>query len=71
MIMKNRIQLNPGTGMASGVLIAALISLVVQLTTNDSFIWIWAIPVGIAIGFQIGITTKMKRNSNNHKTDKE
>lgn len=69
MNMKNRIQLNPGTGMASGAIIAALVSLVVQLITNDSFIWAWAIPVGIAIGFQIGLTSKRSRTINNNKED--
>ena len=63
--MKKKFQLNPATGMAMGAIFAALISIVVQLATKDSSIWIWSIPIGIAIGLPIGITAKKKRNSNN------
>lgn len=59
--MKNKLKLNPATGMAMGVIVAALISLVVQLTTNDSSIWIWSIPIGIAVGLPIGIASKKKK----------
>jgi hypothetical protein len=65
--MKNKFQLNPGTGMGLGAITAVLISLIVQLTTNDSFIWVWAIPIGIAIGFQMGIVSKKKRDIDNIK----
>ena len=65
--VKNKFQLNPATGMAMGAIIAALISLVVQLATNVSTIWIWSIPIGIAVGLPIGITAKKKRSSNKEK----
>jgi hypothetical protein len=61
MTMKNKFQLNPATGMTMGAIVAALISLVVQLTTNDSSIWIWSIPIGIAVGLPIGIAAKKKK----------
>ncbi len=51
--------------MAMGAIIAAMISIIVQLATKDSSIWIWSIPIGIAIGLPIGITAKKKRSSNN------
>jgi ABC-type dipeptide/oligopeptide/nickel transport system permease component len=63
--MKNKFQLNLGTGMALGAIMAAIVSLIVQLITNDIFIWTWAIPVGIAIGMQMGIVSKKKRNIDN------
>lgn len=47
-------QLNAGTGMALGAIIAAIIALVVQLITHDSSVWTWAIPVGVAVGLAIG-----------------
>jgi hypothetical protein len=59
--MKNKLKLNPATGMTMGAIVAALISLVVQLTTNDSSIWIWSIPIGIAVGLPIGIAAKKKK----------
>jgi hypothetical protein len=59
--MKNKLKLNPATGMTMGAIVAALISLVVQLTTNNSSIWIWSIPIGIAVGLPIGIAAKKKK----------
>ncbi len=47
-------QLNAGTGMALGAIVAAIIALVVQLITHDSSVWTWATPVGIAVGLAIG-----------------
>ena len=61
--MKTKFQLSPATGMAMGAIVAAMISIVVHLTTNDSFIWAWSIPAGIAIGLPIGIAAKKKRSS--------
>lgn len=52
-IMK-RLQLNAGTGMALGVFVAAVIALIVNLVTGNSDVWVWAIPVGIAVGLAIG-----------------
>lgn len=69
--MKNKLQLNPATGMAMGAIVAALISIVVQLATKDSSIWIWSIPIGIAAGLPIGITAKKRRSSNNENREKE
>jgi len=71
MTMKNKFQLNQATGMAMGAIVAALISMVVQVITKNSFIWIWSIPIGIAAGFPIGITAKKKRRSNNENREKE
>lgn len=51
--------------MAMGAIVATLISIVVQLTTKDSSVWIWSIPIGIAIGLPIGMAAKEKRSSNN------
>lgn len=51
--MKTKLKLNPATGMAMGVIVAALISIVVQIATKDSSIWIWSIPIGIAAGLPI------------------
>lgn len=58
--MKNKLILNPATGMAMGAIVAALISIVVQLTTKDSSIWIWSIPIGIAAGLPIGIAARKR-----------
>lgn len=69
--MKKKFQLNPATGMAMGAIVAAFISIVVQLTTKDSSIWIWSIPIGIATGLPIGITAKKKRSSNNENRENE
>lgn len=66
-----KFQLNPATGMAIGAIVAALISIVVQLATKDSSIWIWSIPIGIATGLPIGISAKKKRSSNKEKGEKE
>jgi len=71
MTMKNKFQLNPATGMAMGAIVAALISMVVQLTTKDSSIWIWSIPIGIAAGLPIGIAAKKKMSSKKEKGEKE
>jgi hypothetical protein len=62
--MNKKFQLNPATGMALGAIVAALISIIVQIATKDSSIWIWSIPIGIAIGLPIGISAKKKRSSN-------
>jgi hypothetical protein len=67
MKMKKKLKLNPATGMAMGAIVAALISIVVQLTTKDSSIWIWSIPIGIATGLPVGIAAKKKRVLNNKK----
>lgn len=63
--MKKKLKLNPATGMAMGAIVAALISIVVQVTTKDSSIWIWSIPIGLAIGLPIGLAAKKKSSSNN------
>jgi hypothetical protein len=69
--MEKKFQLNPATAMAMGAIVAALISLVVQLSTKDSSIWVWSIPVGIAIGLPVGIAGKKKRNSNNEEGERD
>lgn len=63
--MKNKLKLTPATGMAMGAIVAALISIVVHLSTKDNSIWIWSIPIGIAIGLPVGIVAKKKSSSNN------
>jgi hypothetical protein len=64
--MNKNFQLNQATGMAMGVIVAAFISIVVQVATKDISIWIWSIPIGIAIGLLVGIAAKKKRSSNNN-----
>lgn len=51
---ENRLSLNAGTGMVSGILIAALIAVIVSSITGEQAIWAWAIPVGLAVGLAIG-----------------
>ena len=51
--------------MALGTLVGVAVALVVQLITGDSFVWSWAIPVGLACGLAIGA-----RNDNSKKTNK-
>ncbi|MBS4061494.1 MAG: hypothetical protein KG029_13930 [Bacteroidetes bacterium] len=59
--MKKKFQLNPATGMAMGAIVAALISIIVQLATKDSSVWLWSIPIGIAVGLPIGIAANEKK----------
>jgi hypothetical protein len=61
--MKIKLKLNPATGMAMGAIVAALISIIVHLATKDSSVWLWSIPIGIAVGLPIGIAAKKKRSS--------
>jgi hypothetical protein len=61
MTMKKKFQLNPATGMAMGAIVAALISIIVQLATKDSSVWLWSIPIGIAVGLPIGIAANEKK----------
>lgn len=53
-MMGKSFELNAGTGMALGALVAALIALAVNLITGSSAVWAWAIPVGIAVGLAVG-----------------
>jgi threonine/homoserine efflux transporter RhtA len=55
-------RLNPGTGMAGGVIIAALIALLVSALTGDQSIWAWAIPVGLAVGLAVGAGSDKKHS---------
>jgi hypothetical protein len=57
-----RFQLNAGTGMALGVLVAGLVALIVSLTTGDNNIWTWAIPVGVASGLAVGAGNASKKS---------
>lgn len=59
--MKKKFQLNPATGMAMGAIVAALISIIIQLATKDSSVWLWSIPIGIAVGLPIGIAANEKK----------
>jgi hypothetical protein len=59
--MKIKLKLNPATGMAMGAIVAALISIIVHLATKDSSVWLWSIPIGIAVGLPIGIAAKKKK----------
>ena len=47
-------KLSAGSGMVIGAFGAALLALVVQLVTRDTSIWVWAIPIGIAVGLALG-----------------
>jgi hypothetical protein len=47
-------RLTAGKGMALGAVLAALVALVVYLVTGNAAIWVWAIPVGIAVGLAVG-----------------
>lgn len=47
-------ELNAGTGMALGAILAAVVALLVNLVTGDTSIWAWAIPLGIALGVAVG-----------------
>ena len=55
-------KLNAGIGMVAGVLVGALVALIVNLVTGNSFIWSWAIPVGLACGLAIGAGASNKQN---------
>jgi hypothetical protein len=60
---KRRFQLNAGSGMALGVIVAAVIALVASFTTGDNSIWLWAIPVGLAVGLAIGAGAARRPNN--------
>ena len=47
---------NAGTGMVYGIVLATILALVVQHFTKDSSIWIWILPIGVAVGFAIGVS---------------
>lgn len=51
---RQRFRLNAGTGMALGAIGGALVALAVNVITGDSAVWVWAIPVGLAVGLAIG-----------------
>lgn len=40
--------------MALGAIGGALVALAVNVITGDSAVWVWAIPVGLAVGLAIG-----------------
>ncbi len=52
--MNNKFQLNAGTGMTAGIIVAALIAVIVSSVTGDNAVWSWAVPVGLAVGLAIG-----------------
>ncbi len=58
-----KFQWNAVTGMAVGVLVAALFALVVSIDTGDPSIWVWAIPTGLASGLVIGAGKAWQRNA--------
>ena len=41
-------------GMIGGVFVSAFVALVVSIATGDSFVWTWAIPIGVGVGTAIG-----------------
>jgi hypothetical protein len=66
--MKSKLfQLNAGTGMALGAIVAAIIALVVQLITHESSVWTWAVPVGIAVGLAIGAGASTRTSATDRK----
>ncbi len=56
------LKLNAGSGMAIGVLVGAIVALLINLFTGNSFIWSWAIPVGLACGLAIGAGASNRQN---------
>ncbi|MCA9959531.1 MAG: hypothetical protein R3E31_21065 [Chloroflexota bacterium] len=64
--MKQKWTLNAGTGMVLGIVIAALMSIVINLLTGSSSIWLWSIPFGLAVGLAIGAGYQ----ANHEKTEK-
>jgi hypothetical protein len=52
--MKKRFELNAGTGIALGIIAGAALAALVTALTADTGIWVWAIPLGAAIGVAIG-----------------
>lgn len=54
-----------GLGIVGGILASAFIATIVSLVTQDSEIWNWAIPVGVAVGTAIGAGLIEQQNDNN------
>ncbi len=42
-----------GKMMTISILIAALVALIVSLTTGDQTVWVYMIPIGVAVGTAI------------------
>ena len=57
---KKRFELNAGTGIALGVVGGALLAVLVMAITGDADIWVWAIPVGAAVGVAIGASARRR-----------
>jgi hypothetical protein len=53
-------QFTVGKGITFGVIGGAVLAVFVSALTGDSDIWIWAIPVGIAVGVAIGAGMQRK-----------
>jgi uncharacterized membrane protein YoaK (UPF0700 family) len=47
-------QFTVGKGIAFGVIGGAILAVLVSAFTGDASIWVWAIPVGVAVGVAIG-----------------
>ncbi len=58
---KKRFELNAGTGIALGVIGGALLAVLIMAITGDTGIWVWAIPVGAAVGVAIGASASQRR----------
>lgn len=58
---KKRFELNAGTGIALGVIGGALLAVLVMAITGNTDIWVWAIPVGAAVGVAIGASASRRR----------
>lgn len=49
-----------GKGIAFGVIGGAIVAVLVMSVTGNSDIWLWAIPVGAAVGLAIGAGLSQK-----------
>jgi uncharacterized transporter YbjL len=58
---RRRFELNAGTGIALGVIGGALLAVLVMAMTGDADIWVWAIPLGAAVGVAIGASASRRR----------
>lgn len=50
-----------GKGIAFGAIGGAIVAALVSAITGNNDIWIWAIPVGVAVGLAIGAGMQNKR----------
>lgn len=61
MTKQKKFQLNAGTGMALGVIVASLIALLISTITGNQDIWAWSVPVGVSVGLAIGVSAESRQ----------